>query len=136
MFVFDAAATWVACELSIPAAVRFVKTSKHAKADARAILKAMASIGSPFGSRGCYRLWITTRENREKDLIAADWLDLLADWRDFLIGPGQGQGVALSSLSSQARAVCQSRSAVAVEIPSASLASSSDRPPKNLSSAS
>ena len=58
------------------------------------------------------------------------------DWRDFLIGLGRGQDVARSSLSSQARAVCQSRSAVAVEIPSASAASSSDRPPKNRSSAS
>ena len=40
------------------------------------------------------------------------------------------------TLDDGARAVCQSRSAVAVEMPSASLASSSDRPPKNLSSAS
>src|SRR6185436_10877386 len=128
---FTAAATWVACERSMPAAVRFVKIRNDVKADARAILEAMASIGSPFGSRGCHRLWTTTRENREKDLIAADWRDLLADWREFLIRPGQGQGVALSSLSSQARAVCQSRSAVAGEIPSASAASSSDRPPKN-----
>jgi hypothetical protein len=75
MFVFAAAATWVECELSIPAAVRFVATSNNANADERAILKAMAGIGSPFGSRGCYRLWITTREILEKDLIAADWRD-------------------------------------------------------------
>src|SRR6476659_6414559 len=129
MFVFGAAAHRIACERSMPAAVRFVKISNKVKADARAILEAMAGIGSPFGSRGCHRLWITTRENRENYLIATEW-------GDFLNGPGQGQVVARSSLSSQARAVCQSRSAVAVEIPSASAASSSDRPPKNLSSAS
>jgi hypothetical protein len=66
----------------MPAAVRSVKISNNVNADARAIPEAMASIGSPFGSRGCHRLWTTTRENRKKGLIAADGEDLLADWRD------------------------------------------------------
>jgi hypothetical protein len=61
MFWFAAAATRVACERSMPAAVRFVKISNSVNADARV----MADIGSPFGSLGCYRPWITTRENRE-----------------------------------------------------------------------
>ena len=46
IFVFDAVAIWVACALSMPAAVRFVKTSTNAHADAKAILKPMAAIGS------------------------------------------------------------------------------------------
>jgi hypothetical protein len=48
----------------MPAAVRFVKTSKDANADARAILRAMAGIGFSVRKPGCQRLWITTRENR------------------------------------------------------------------------
>ena len=46
----------------IPAAVRVVKTSTNAHADAKAILKAMAGIGSPFGSRG----FIGSGSGREK----------------------------------------------------------------------
>ena len=42
----DAAATWGRGAPSLRAAVRFVKTSKHANADAQAILKPMAGIGS------------------------------------------------------------------------------------------
>ena len=63
MFGFDAAATWVACELSMPAAVRFVKTSKNANADARAILKAMAGIGSSVRKPGVF---IGSGSRREK----------------------------------------------------------------------
>ena len=44
--MFDAAATWVTCKPSVPAAVSFVKTSKNANADAQAILKPMPGIGS------------------------------------------------------------------------------------------
>src|SRR6187200_2294304 len=62
MFVFDAVAIWVACALSIPAAVRVVKTNTNVHADAKAILKAMAGIGSPFGSRG----FIGSGSGREK----------------------------------------------------------------------
>src|SRR5690348_13828636 len=119
MFVFGAAAIPIACERSMPAAVRSVRINNTVSADARVILEVMADIGSPFGSRWFHRLWITTRENTENHLIAADW----AGFSD----RGEGQAVARSSLSSQARAVCQSRSAVAVEISSVSAASSSDR---------
>src|SRR6187431_2888927 len=52
MFSFDAAAIWVACERSMPAAVRFVRISNNTNADARAILKTMAGIGSLRSAAG------------------------------------------------------------------------------------
>src|SRR5262245_9806966 len=46
ILLFAAAPTWLTWEPSMPAAVRFVTTSKNANADPRAILKAIAGIGS------------------------------------------------------------------------------------------